>query len=574
MILLLAHFPTLYKDELLYSGIARYHRNAGNKTQKQTIEDLFGNQLVCASADLPSHLNKLSPKLNEQYHTDQLIGNHTLFPYYTYFMKQEKTDEVKKLMERGSEQGVVHTTLGIPASKIKLPMHLKYCPECYTIDGEMCEPYWHRSHQLPGVYLCPLHKVLLNVSNVEYSTQNHKFSFETLSLQSITQHKDTLIDICWLQHLEFISEQSNLLLKSSNRSDASLSSYKNLLQDKGYMTARGKIRFDRFIRDFQNFYTEELLKYLYCEVNINSYDTWLHKIIRNQAAITHPLRHLLVLRFFGKTLDSHLESIDSEQIRRGPWPCLNKAADHYLQEVIELCITTRCSKTNKPVSTFQCSCGFVFSRRGTGENCEDRYRIGRIKAFGPIWYEKLRCLNATDMSLRQKAGVLGVDPGTIKFQTKYLIEQTLTMVNAYCTSSVKRKSLSIKKRTRSRSLIVRVDWNKRDELLLSVVAKAIGDLKELPMPHRITIASITRFSGAGDLLMKLIKNLNKLPRTKELISNCVDTTESYQIRRLLWAANQLKETEGRVLGWKLLKGAGLNHPLSKGVQNVYSELIS
>ncbi|MNP65005.1 hypothetical protein D3C76_1605590 [compost metagenome] len=70
-----------------------------------------------------------------------------------------------------------------------------------------------------------------------------------------------------------------------------------------------------------------------------------------------------------------------------------------------------------------------------------------------------------------------------------------------------------------------------------------------------------------------MRNLDKLPKTNEFIKKHVDSTETYQIRRLTWAANKLHESEGRVLGWRLLKLAGLNHPLRKMVNDKYMELV-
>ncbi|MNP66585.1 hypothetical protein D3C76_1623120 [compost metagenome] len=71
---------------------------------------------------------------------------------------------------------------------------------------------------------------------------------------------------------------------------------------------------------------------------------------------------------------------------------------------------------------------------------------------------------------------------------------------------------------------------------------------------------------------KLTRNLSKLPRTRNYIEKCIDTTESFQIRRIARATDKLKETEGRVLGWKLLKTAGLNHPLKKSVYSKFVEI--
>ncbi|MED5017446.1 TnsD family Tn7-like transposition protein [Paenibacillus chibensis] len=573
MILLLVYFPTLYKDELLYSSIARYHVVSGNKTQRQTIEDLFGNRSVCATADLPSHLMCLSNNLNGQYTADQIIKNHTLLPYYTCFMKQNKIHQVQSLMEDGNKQGEVHASLGLLASSIKLPVKLRFCSECFKSDSEICEPYWHRCHQLPGVFICPLHRSILKISRVEYSTLHHKFSFVPLAMHGESDYTEPDIDANWLDHLAFIAVQSNLLLQSQSKSKEKTASYRMVLPKERYQTIGGRVRFNRLIQDFRNIYTDKLLEYLDCGIDSNSTDTWLHKIIRNQEEIMHPLRHLLILGFFEISVGSFFVTPHNHPFGNGPWPCLNKVADHYNQSIVEKCAITRCSTTSKPVGTFQCSCGFVYSRRGPDTCDEDRNRIGRIKAFGPVWHDKLRCLNKTNTSLRQKAKILGVDPGTVKLQTEYLdtnkavLNQVRSQSQAIRSRKINKKGCSLTKVNR------KVDWDQRDEILYIAVVKAVEQMKQLPYPQRISLASIARHTDSGNLKHKLMKNLNKLPKTNEFVKTHVDSTETYQIRRLTWAASELNETEGKVLGWRLLKLAGLNHPLKKMVKDKFMELV-
>lgn len=571
---MLAYFPTLYEDELLYSGIARYHLVSGNKTQRQTVEDLFGNRSVCATTDLPSHLLSLADNLNCKYTTDQIINNHTLFPYYTFFMNKKKIYQVRSLMENGSRQGKVHASLGLLASSIKMPSKLRFCTECYKTDSEICEPYWHRSHQLPGVIICPLHMSILKVSTVEYSTHHHKFSFVPLEMHSELNYTEPVIDTDWWDHLSFIAVQSDLLLQSQSKFKEWTTFYRSMRLMEKYQTVGNRIRFNRITHDFRNFYTDELLEYLNCDVDTNSSDTWLHKIIRDHEDITHPLRHLLLISFVEKSVDAFSVSNNSFPFRGGTWPCLNKAADHYNHSVVEQCIVTRCSRTSKPIGTFHCNCGFVYSRKGPDTCDEDMYRIGRIKAFGPVWYDKLRHLAKTNTSLRQKAKILGVDPRTVKTQMEHLDMNKAALHKTRRQGQITR-SIRNSERLCSLTKIKRnVDWGQRDEILYDVVVKTVEQMKQLPNPQRISLASIVRHADSGNLKHKLMKNLNKLPKTNEFIKRHVDSTETYQIRRLTWAACRLHEVEGRVSGWRLLKLAGLNHPLRKDVKVKYMELLS
>jgi hypothetical protein len=317
MILLIAHFPFLYPDELLYSGIARYHQMSGNTVQKQTIKELFGDSLVCATVDLPSHLKHLSEILNSLYTVDELIMKHTLYPYYKAFIPQVKARMVYELMSEGSSQGEVHVLLGIPASLIKLPSYLRYCIICYEEDlSTYNEPYWHRSHQVPGVCVCPVHKMALRESKVTYSTREEKFKFILIK----RSEKDaSVIDIhAQLDHLNqyiMVAERSNELLRSIKVVTDCSSISKRDLDEKGYLTKQGRIRFLKLIQDFNAYFSQEFLELLQCKVDEDKCDTWLHKMIRGNDLMFHPLRHILVTEFLGlKNLDSG-ESTGNEIVK-------------------------------------------------------------------------------------------------------------------------------------------------------------------------------------------------------------------------------------------------------------------
>lgn len=128
----------------------------------------------------------------------------------------------------------------------------------------------------------------------------------------------------------------------------------------------------------------------------------------------HPLRHLLLMQFLDLTLDKVFnDNIEYKPFGEAPWPCLNGGAEHYLQPVIDNLKITYDGKSKKTIGTFTCSCGFVYSRSGPDMNKEDRYKVGRIKIFGPVWEKKLRNLVQQKLSLRQIARELKVDPVTV-----------------------------------------------------------------------------------------------------------------------------------------------------------------
>jgi hypothetical protein len=107
---------------------------------------------------------------------EELINQHTLYPFYSSFLPEDRAMLILDSM-KSEFGGDIHTRTGIMAGGIVISKYLKFCPECNDEDlsayGEM---YWHRLHQIPGVFVCVKHKVLLQDSTVLVQGYNkHEF---------------------------------------------------------------------------------------------------------------------------------------------------------------------------------------------------------------------------------------------------------------------------------------------------------------------------------------------------------------------------------------------------------------
>jgi DNA-binding protein Fis len=169
-------FPTPYPDELLYSVFARYHLRSGNTSPKITIEELFEKRTVRSVWDLPANLNILLSQLGSYWHADQLILNHTMYPYYAAFLLPKQAKQVKQSM-LDCKGSTIHTRIGLAASNLKAKTNLWVCSDCINEDMDNYgETYWRRVHQAPGVFICPKHETLLEETIVSVKAQNqHEF---------------------------------------------------------------------------------------------------------------------------------------------------------------------------------------------------------------------------------------------------------------------------------------------------------------------------------------------------------------------------------------------------------------
>ncbi len=271
----------------------------------------------------------------------------------------------------------------------------------------------------------------------------------------------------------------------------------------------------------------------------------------------------------------------------GPFLCLNPAAKHYLNPVITDLKVTTCCDTKRPVVTFSCSCGFVYSRRGPDMIPEDRKKIGRIKEFGAVWLEKLDSLVYEEkLSFRESARILNVDTKTvIKYSNEKIREvkvthastkdqeknQWLEMIGNYPDLSKtdlrkKNPSLYMRLYRNDKQWLIqnspnkgklenenkRVDWFDRDLQILEEVKNAVNEINNSDKPIKITLSRIGRTIKQLSLLEK---KMNKLPLTKEFILSVTESLEDFQKRRINWVIEQLDKEDLSL--WKIRRKAGL-----------------
>lgn len=228
-----------------------------------------------------------------------------------------------------------------------------------------------------------------------------------------------------LNSLHFLAQDACFLLKNELPSKAVKwfrQQYLSLLIEQGLANATGRVHQRELLSQFLFFYSRDLLELLDSNVALQDEHNWLTGIVRKHRKTFHPLRHLLMLRFLGVLVAEFFQVDRSHKpFGAGPWLCLNAAAKHYLKPKITNLSISLCCDTKKPVGTFTCSCGFIYCRTGPDQIEADTRRIGKIKAVGSVWQQKLRHLvEVEQLGLRETARRLQVDPRTINRYVKLL----------------------------------------------------------------------------------------------------------------------------------------------------------
>lgn len=549
------------------------------------------------------------------YVADDLIYKHTLYPFYSPFLPEERATRLLLLM-MGSYGGSAHAMSGILASTVVTPKYLRFCPSCLAEDkSSYGEVYWHRLHQVPGVIVCPHHGHFLLDSSVPIHGLN-KHEFIPASEENCQNHNvRTCFDkSVFTKFIDLALDIRQLLyIKGVNLETAKLKElYVSNLKDKGLATSTGRVYQEDLAKEFVTFYGIDFLKTVYSPVNFHDPNCWLAAIVRKHRKSFHPIRHLLMIKFLGGSVE-WLKGIElgGNPFGIGPWPCLNAAARHYLEPMVSEIILSHCADTKKPVGTFTCSCGFIYSRRGPDQRPEDRYKRGRVKAFGIVWEQRLKELVEQEkLSLREVARRLNVDPMTVKKYagilglTSYWRSKTPELHNPVLitkngkgdirdnhrknwyelrecyTQASKTELRKLAPRTYiwlyrhdrewlnqnspffsvSKQKKTRVNWLDRDKEVLLRVKKAINEILVLnDKPVRISISRIGKLSGTLSLLEK---HLDKMTLTREFLTDNIDNTERYQIRRIKWAVRKMNLAGELPKVWKVSRMSGLRPEFS------------
>ncbi|MFL0164764.1 TnsD family Tn7-like transposition protein [Candidatus Clostridium helianthi] len=308
---MLDFFTDPYKDELIYSAIARYHYYSGNVDFRDTIEECFGKRTMIPTLEIGGNFEYLSKALGKKYDSESLIAKQTILPYYLPFIDEEiKKEIIGAIKFEGSSS--IYTKLGIVAGGICKKAGIFYCSICAAEDiREKGEPYIHREHQLEGILLCPHHGMLLepyplkraDVSRLEYI----RFREQGMDLKAENiEIKD------YEKHLKLAKASYYLLDNNLNKVCKAkiFNRYRYLLYKKDLLKGNNSINQRKLYEEFISYYGEGFLKQLNSEIEYDNEYNWLKIISRKSKRASHPLRHLLFIDFLCEDIEVFFSEID------------------------------------------------------------------------------------------------------------------------------------------------------------------------------------------------------------------------------------------------------------------------
>jgi len=509
-------FPEFYEDEILYSTLARHHVRSGNLSSKLTLQELFGSTTVTASMELPANINSLIANIPKYFSisAEELIHKHTLYPFYTAFLQENRANYIYNLM-LGNQGSKIFTAIGATNKPIKSNNYLRFCPDCIKDDlVKYGETYWHRMHQVPGLLVCHKHRTILYDSSVDIHLRNrqtyisasmelgNKFYYneETLTFNScidnniISVEKKQIINksLALAQNINYILNH-----EISHKEDNYFRNlYVSKLIEKGLAERINLIYQQDMLQAFKDYFGEDFLNLTQCNFYTDC-SNWVTTISRKHRKGFHPLQHLLFMQF------------------------LDVSAKDVFEDRIEVKLK---KKKNSII-----------------------INDDRNIAYRNQWLEAIK--NNPEKSKTY-----------IRDNYRSIYDWLYRHDKAWLNENSPKRKIAIHQKGR-------IDWGTRDKEYLQLVQEHTRLIKESDeKPERITIHLIGTKIKNSTILQKY---LDKMPETKEYLMQKIESVEEFQVRRIKWAFENLAK-DGLVRRWELIEFAGL----SKNSSIYHHELIN
>lgn len=512
---MISHFPHPYPDELFYSILARYHSRVGNRCHRTTLLELFGSRNVMVSADLPGHISLLVERLPQamKYSAKELVYDHTLYPFYSPFLPQNRAEKVIQCMYSNGGRSI-HYTTGLMSSRIPLAPFLRFCPECIWADRHnFGEAYWHRSHQIPLLPICWFHEIML------VDTTASAFGSKTDGFIHLDQYEalgnlngnDIASDI--VDSLKKLAADGAWLLKYPQQ-PKHLQYYRDRylkeLDRRGLVSRNGKHVDQEALQDiFHQMYPQRLLQFLGIPIDDKDDHNWLRDMVRKYRKAVHPLLHLLVIRL----LWGSLEEFSYVGSRKSSSP----------QNPESFCRSTKPNLIETPQ---------LKEKRHQWMALEGAYpEVGRT-------------------GLRNQMPALYA----------WLYRNDLTWL----------RERPIE-RSKQKSTVQRIDWSGRDsELFKQAQAWMAQERCRVGKPKRITVLRVSKDLGARAWIEK---HPDKLPLTIFFLKRVEESVERFQIRRIFWVVQNMKDKGIQVNEWRIRRMAGLRPELEPDVEEALRNVL-
>ncbi|MFJ7827447.1 TnsD family Tn7-like transposition protein [Psychrobacillus sp. NPDC096623] len=246
--------------------------------------------------DLFPYAKKLETKLEHFnfYKASEILESFSFLNYYNKFLSYDNKNKLRNLM-LDERSGWIRKEIYCHEIETYNNDYYKFCLKCFEEDSVSGVPYWHITHNLPGVTYCERHKCKLVVSNVLFNGK------ELVALSSqVKKSVPPLLSDKEEKILKLIAEQTDYLFHTKEDISKYIPLYISYLYDMGYLNGF-KINEKKLKKHFNNFFSNNI-----CEVLNIEKEFVISKIIETISSSIkelHPLFHILFIIFCGRKIE-------------------------------------------------------------------------------------------------------------------------------------------------------------------------------------------------------------------------------------------------------------------------------
>lgn len=593
----ICYLPVVLPDEVLYSYIARVAACNALGDPRARLQILFGTKDIIPCADFPTQLASLYHRLDGAAlfsSIENLIETRTLYPYHRPFLVLERHDQALHVILQGHGKGL-KTVLGRVANRFGASPPLRYCHICHREDVKHHgAPYWHRSHQLPGVTCCAIHCNDLRALE----------PFSKLSDRQQLLLPPGVPAPCTQEHSSAAQFQFSIL--SKNLLEAGLPAMDPLRRQAIYTDAAismgfgtGRQRIDRpglakairqHYRDFEGFQHRNRL------LSTPTHPMrWLDDLFERPCRSSHPVCHLLLIGFLFQSVEVFKHSVlESDSLApRGvllPCPGTSTANEAPIGEAQDTILRDTSRSCRAAAQALGLSVTTVVTRR----------RALKIPIAERRKYLRGPVLNAASAALAR-----GQPPSTIAQQhglslsTVYRLRQATAIPppssnhtantqkrdqqRARWTQAIDQYGYAGFRATRNQSAgayiwlyrhdrdwlrkngklplnlkkkpTSRIDWSARDRALCIRLEQCVTTLHRDPNRPRLSQSYFYRYLGAT----MLRHHLASLPKLQKLLEKHTESLLAFRCFRITRAVQQLVHEGRPPTLWRVQRLAGIKY---------------
>ena len=291
----------------MYSAYARFAERLQLTRNKFVSECLFGEAVSPqTNFGFPIHLERLLQQIpgREELKTSDIITNHSHLPFYAPFVLPERLTSATRMMNSGKSRRVIKIAETLSGNR-----QLLHCPACFKENrAKWGEPYWHREHQIPGIQVCSTHAVFLERSGIPDGNSEYE-DFYVTAQRACRPGRARALDNSNPVHqlMLMLSEDAKWLLGLKSNLGGIVQTqerYIRLLNRQGLYGYGGAVCHDLFQERFIKHYGSATLNALGIplvkQVRNWFQMSWLSALVRNPHVSHTPVKHLLLIYFFGE----------------------------------------------------------------------------------------------------------------------------------------------------------------------------------------------------------------------------------------------------------------------------------